>query len=109
MIQRFQRCIGIKLFRIGSYQLEAWCCPTGEVIPAHRHESFSSRIIHILGRMSWTMGAKSKSVSTWHCGWSKPVPAGVDHSAVAHSFSVFLNLERWHSKPTSAAIDFHPA
>jgi hypothetical protein len=55
------------------------------------------------------MGAKSKSVSTWHCGWSKPVPAGVDHSAVAHSFSVFLNLERWHSKPTSAAIDFHPA
>jgi hypothetical protein len=59
--------------------------------------------------MSWTMGDKSKSVSTWQCGWSKPVPAGVNHSAIAHSFSVFLNLERWKTVPTSAAIDFHPA
>jgi len=59
--------------------------------------------------MRWTMGDKSKHVTTWHCGWSKPVPAGVSHSAVADTFSVFLNLERWKSKPTSAAIDFHPA
>ena len=55
------------------------------------------------------MGDKSKSVSTWQCGWSKPVPAGVNHSAVAHTFSVFLNLERWKTVPTSAAVDFNLA
>jgi hypothetical protein len=109
VINRFQRCIGVTLFRFGSWQLEAWCCPAGEVIPPHAHHGFGSRIIHLLGTMHWTMGGKSKVVTTWRCGWSKPVPAGVSHSAVAKSFSVFLNLERWQSKPTSASIDFHPA
>jgi hypothetical protein len=94
------------LFR---WQLEVWFCPAGELIPAHSHSQFDSRIIHILGTMRWMMGGKSKHVTSYHCGWSKPVPAGVQHSAIALSFSVFANLERWSGNPTSAAIDFHPA
>ena len=40
---------------------------------------------------------------------SKPVPAGVQHAAIALSFSAFANLERWSGNPTSAATDFNPA
>ena len=61
----------------------------------------------MLGSMRWKMGDKSKHVTTWHCGWSKPVPAGVSHSAVADTFAVFINFEKWQSNPTSAAIDFN--
>lgn len=109
MITRFQRCTGIRLFRLFRWQLEVWLCPAGEVIPSHSHAQFDSRIIHLFGTMRWIMGGKSKHVTSYHCGWSKPVPAGVKHAAIALSFSVFANLERWTSNPTSAATDFHPA
>jgi hypothetical protein len=33
----------------------------------------------------------------------------VKHSAIALSFSVFANLERWSGNPTSAAVDFNTA
>lgn len=106
MINRFQRCIGIRLFRLAGWQLEVWLCPAGEVIPSHSHSHFSSRIIHLFGATEWTMGSKTKSLGILNIGWCKPVPAGVNHSAVTKTFSIFANLERWATSPTSASVDF---
>jgi len=52
------------------------------------------------------MGSKTKSLGILNIGWCRPVPAGVNHSAVTKTFSIFANLERWATSPTSASVDF---
>lgn len=107
MITRFQRCVGLRLLRIFKWQLEVWFCPPYEPIPNHVHKECDSRIIHIWGTMLWWVPGKCKIVTSRNIGWSKPVPANMLHGAYTYSYSIFANWQRWNTKPTSAAIDFH--
>jgi len=107
VIVRFQRCVGVKLFRLFNWQLEVWCCPKDEKIPMHYHANCDSRIIHLLGKMTWYVPTKSKRIGWSDIGWNRKIPAGSYHGAWVHSkLAVFANLERWKTKPTSAAKDF---
>lgn len=109
MIVRFQRCIGIKLFRLFRWQLEVWFCPKGEVIPLHTHEQCDSRITHWYGNVEWMLGNRRRTLCNRNLGWTRSVPAGHVHGAKCHTFAVFSNLEMWRGKPSSAAVDFQPA
>ena len=73
----------------------------------HYHSECDSRIIHLLGKMTWKVPNKYKLVSWWNVGWNRVIPAGGHHGAVVHSpIAIFANLERWKTKPSSAATDF---
>lgn len=107
MSVRFQNCRGWTLLRAWRWQVELWWCPRGECIPAHTHQQFDGRLVFLGGRMRWLLGHRSRLV-TWRDvlrSWS--VPAGAVHGAeVVGGFGLFLNIERWHGTPTSAAVDF---
>lgn len=110
MITRFQRCLGIRLFRLGRWQAELWLCPRGQVIPPHTHRYFQGRLVFVAGRMEWTLEGRTRDVGWRDVLRSWPVPAGANHGAVVTGwFGVFLNIERWQGRPTSAATDFEPA
>jgi hypothetical protein len=106
VITRFQRCVGIKFFRLWRWQLEVWFCPRGEVIPLHSHQQCDSRITHWWGNVEWMLGDRRRTLGSQNVGWTRHVPAGHVHGAKCHTFSVFSNLEIWTGQPTSAAVDF---
>lgn len=101
---RLNNCRGIRVLRIGRYQLELWWCPAGEAIPWHSHNHCDSRIVHLFGRMLWMMPGKRRVITRF--GWSRNVPIGTPHAAMALRATLFLNFERWYTKPTSAVEDF---
>lgn len=114
MIERKNRCVGLR-FPLGkSHQAELWCCPKGEVIPPHQHRHIHSFIIALWGRQKWTVKETVRSVigpfrrreSTGKLTIAaQSIPAGVRHAATAITFSMFLNLERT-TRGVSAATDF---
>jgi len=107
VITRFQRCVGIKLFRFNTWQLEIWVCPKNEVIPLHYHAHCDSRIIHLFGEVTWRLVNKTKTLKWFNIGWNRVVKSGVYHGATVHTrFGIFANLEHWKTKPTSAGTDF---
>lgn len=107
MISRFQRCIGLRLLRLGRWQVELWWCPRREVIPEHTHLQFDGMLVFLGGRMRWSMAGRERSVGWRDLLRAWRVPAGIPHAArVTGRFGLFLNIEHWSGDPTSAAIDF---
>lgn len=109
MIERHNRCVGVKLFRFGCYQLELWIAPHGEIIEPHSHRHIDSTLVFLCGKILGTIGDKTGTVSHRDAFRRFSIPAGVTHSAIVQSgFCAFLNWERWKtSNVTSAALDFH--
>lgn len=107
MITRFQRSIGIKLFRFGKTQAELWFCPKGEQLPNHKHEKMRSRIMFVGGGMLFTRDDKTITLGIRQTFRTFKVAAGQAHSAVVTGLcGIFLNCETWTEQPTSAAHDF---
>ncbi len=108
MIERHNRCVGIKLFRYRKHQLELWVCPRSEIV-SHSHQNIDSNLIFLWGSIYGTIGERSGFVD-WRDSLRRfPIAAGVKHSATILSrFCLFLNWETWNTpKVTSAATDFH--
>lgn len=107
MIIRFQKIRGIRLFRWGKTQAELWLAPGGETLPMHTHTHCSSRIIYLLGKMTFWFGPHSCDLSMRSFLKNFVIPAGAPHGGqVTGRFVLFINFERWNSTPTSAAHDF---
>lgn len=96
---------GFKLCAFGNAQVELWICFSD--IPPHYHASMDSRIVWLLGSMSGTRANRTKRFGWRDTLRSFKVPAGVYHHATCSPFAVFLNIEKWTTQPTSAAVDFH--
>lgn len=109
MILRHNNCRGIKLFRIGRFQMELWMAPKGERIESHIHKHIDSHILFLWGRMNGVIGSRSGSLGFHDCFRLFHIPAGVTHSATILSrWCIFTNLEVWNkgSSISSAAVDF---
>ena len=102
---KFNGVTGMRLLRIGRYQVELWWCPKGVKIPYHVHNLCDSWIIHLFGKTLWSMMDRCKIVTL--PGWNRVIPAGVPHALQALTFCAFLNVETWTSIPSSASVDFH--
>lgn len=105
MIHRYKRCVGITLFRWRQRQLEVWFCPRCEDIEPHCHPNIDSLIRLLWGTMKGTIGDKRGWVDFWR---PYSIPAGVMHAAEIHSFTIFVNWEKWRNDipVSSAAVDF---
>lgn len=108
MIERHNRCIGIKLFRWRRLLIELWFCPKGEVIRPHTHSQVDVTIVPLYGTMWGAIGDKSGFVRPHDAGRQFKVPRGTIHSAYMFSFCIFAGVERWAGPVTSAALDFQP-
>lgn len=108
MIERHNGCIGLKLFKLGSRQLEIWYAPKDEIVESHSHQHIDSTLVFLWGKIHGRIGDKSGIVSFSDSLRSFSIPAGVRHSATVLSrFCLFLNWEKWKTRNvTSAAIDF---
>lgn len=102
-MRKHNRCRGIRLWKWNSFQIEVWFCPKDEEIEPHIHERIDSKIILLFGYMTGKIAETRGCVKVFQ---SYPVLAGTSHSAVTSTFCIFMNVERWQGKPTSAAEDF---
>jgi len=100
---RHNGCRGFKIWKWGKIQIELWLVPKHEYIEPHVHQTVESMIMLIFGTMVGRIDETAGTVKPFH---RYSVPAGVIHSARAQSFCAFINIERWHGEPTSAADDF---
>lgn len=79
----------------------------GENLPVHAHPNMESRIVFLGGRMLFTRDARTIPLGFTKILRSFVVKAGQAHGAIVTGrFGMFLNLEKWLIKPTSAAHDF---
>lgn len=108
MIERHNRCIGIKLFRWRRLLIEMWFCPKGEVIRPHIHSQVDVKIMPLYGWMLGKIGDRLGIVEPRDAGRCFEVPHGTVHSARMLSFCIFAGVERWAGPMTSAALDFQP-
>lgn len=108
MFIRFQRCVGVMVWRWKRTQVEVWFCPRGELVPPHSHRGFDSLIVHLAGRMVFWAEGRGRVLNWGDVGWSKLIPAGAEHGLIVRGpFGVFVNFETWkHDGPTSAVDDF---
>lgn len=97
-------CKGYRLFRLGHYQVELWVCPCFEYIEPHSHPEIESKVILLYGSLYGVLNGRSGFLR-----WLKfySIASTAVHSGQTGSQGcIFLNLQRWSSKPTSAAINF---
>ncbi len=99
-------CKGYKLMRIANLQLELWICPPRCMIPCHTHPDLDSFIMHIWGRAYFTRKLRVKIMPFFSFFRIYSVPRNIIHGfRNFNNWFIFLNIERWYSKPTSAAIN----
>lgn len=115
MIERFKRCVGLRIPLWKSRQIELWFCPKAEIVPPHFHHTIESFIISLWGRQRWTVGDKTRDVlgpiRRRNSNGSLTLAAyrigcGVRHAVEALSFSIFLNIEQCRGPKVSASRDF---
>lgn len=104
---RHNRCRGFKLFKWGQIQCELWFCPKGEDIAPHVHNHIDSTLIILGGNAVGSIGAKVGLIEWRDMLRRFNIPKGVPHWAIVkRPFFIFLNVEKWDCKITSAAHDF---
>jgi hypothetical protein len=99
-------CIGYRLIRIFKIQLELWICPPHSCIKPHIHPDLDSYVMHIWGRSFVRRKTSMKILPFFSFFRIYKIPRNVVHSSSNfNNWFIFLNIERWYSKPTSAAIN----
>jgi quercetin dioxygenase-like cupin family protein len=95
-ILRVYKCKGLRLLRLGRFQLELWICEKNSEIPNHYHADMDSHIIHVFGSGLAFRGNKSKVLPKFDWFTIFKVPAGVEHGLRNFNNSfIFLNFEVW--------------
>ena len=113
MLHKHDKCRGITLFRWFRLNIELWYCPPNYSIRMHRHAHFDGEVL-LLVASCWVRKYSSKapdtiresdSLFTW---FSVPrnVVHWVDTKGSKWIPTIFINVEKWTVKPTTAADDF---
>jgi hypothetical protein len=104
---RRYNCKGLRLLKLGKFQLELWLCPPWSFIPPHIHTGFDSYIIHIWGRIEAMKEYRNKVLPLFTFFSRFKIAANQTHGFNGrNSWFIFLNLEHWKTIPsTTADID----
>lgn len=114
-LRKFESCRGLSFPSIGKWKIEIWYAPSGYTIREHTHNNEDIKLVLLFGhdvvfhRVRNTKYSSRKIsflAKLWHIGKSFSIRAGDSHWFEVSRFPlVFLNIERWHTKPTSACED----
>jgi hypothetical protein len=117
MVNRYNKCIGITLFRFFRWKIELWITPPNYEIPEHRHPNIDSEIIPLFFGSNVSITRNNKySSRCFTLSWSNGLFRSFSiRSNDYHYFKnpsskyfIFINFEKFRkkSKVTSAAVDF---
>ena len=114
MIERYERCWGLSLPAIGRLKIEFWFCPPRYKIRPHTHKNQDIKLILLFGhnvlfhrRKKFKYLGDAFLAKFKHIGRIFTINAGDEHSFDVSNWPlIFMNIEHWKVKPTSAAHDF---
>ncbi len=114
IIQRFEGCVGIRLFRTRKFNVELWYIPPRFRIKEHYHPNMDIEILYLWGDTTFYRNDnKKKEYLAFNTTWRnmfKLFTIKHYHSHYLCNFSkplIFINFSKWirNSKPQSASID----
>jgi len=129
LINRYEKCVGLTLWRFGQHNVELCNCPSDYEIKPHSHDNEHIELMYIFGRTTfWRHGKDTAKyikhnnpfVATTYESFSPKwyhifrkftvLPKQVHWFKVSNRPLIFVNFARFLDghKPTSASIDFHP-
>ena len=114
---KYERCRGISFRNIGRWKIEFWFCPPNYQIAEHSHPNEDIELLFLFGhnirfhrREQGKLLGESFFARFKHIGTVFTIKAGTYHWFEVSSWPlIFMNIEKWYSKPTSASEDFQLA
>jgi len=114
LVNRYESCVGLSLPAIGRYKIEFWYAPAGYEIRPHTHPNVDIELMFLLGnkvmfyrRPVGRLLPDMFRAMWYHIGRVFSVRAGDEHYFKVSEWPlIFMNIEKWHCEPTSAATDF---
>lgn len=112
-IKRYERCWGLSFPSVGKWKIEIWYAPRGYEIAEHTHPNEDIKLILLFGH-NVVFHRRKKSTFIGESFWARfrdighifTINAGDSHFFTVSNWPlVFMNIERWHTKPTSASED----
>lgn len=127
IINRHERCVGIRLWKSKTRFIQLWYCPRGYKVKPHSHNDQRIELMYLFGKTIFHREAKdvfmkgkplettyvrveSYSPKWYHMFRKFTVSAGQVHWFTVSSFPlVFINFATFidGKRPVSAATDFH--
>lgn len=120
IINRHERCMGIRLWKSKTRFIQLWYCPRGYEVKPHSHNDQHIELMYLFGKTTFfreqkqyvLVGRKGESYSPkWYHMFRKfTVIAGQVHWFTVSSLPlVFINFATFidGKHPISAATDFH--
>lgn len=112
-IHRYERCFILTFLTFGKWQLELVYAPKNYRIREHSHDQQSIKLIPIFchnirfwRRKRNDVLSTSFQATFRHIGRVFTINAGDYHYFECSNWPlVFINVEKWNTKPTSAAVD----
>ena len=112
-VYRHGPCWAVKLLEFGRYNIEIVYAPPHYQIEEHSHPSQIIKLCFLFGRATFFRRSNISGLATadvcWPSNMFRTFTIAWYHShwfAVSKWPLVFINLEIWRTKPTSAAEDF---
>lgn len=113
MFKQFESCFGLSFPAIGKWKIELWYAPSGYSIREHTHNQEDIKLIFLFGhnvkfhRRKWGAYLGDSFMAKFkHIGKVFTINAGDAHYFEVSDWPlIFMNIEKWKSKPTSASQD----
>lgn len=115
MIHRYEKCIGIPLFKSGRFYVEIWFCPRGYKIKEHSHPNETIELMYLFGKTTFFRREKTNQPEQsftpkwYHMFRTFSVPYGWFHRFEVSSMPlIFVNFSKFFLgyEPVSASVDF---
>ena len=111
-LHRYERCLILSFPSIGKYKIEILYLPSGYQIAPHTHDQQDIKLVVLFAHnVRFFRQRPTEGLITFLAQWRHIFKVFTIRANDIHFFTVskfpliFLNFERWHSKPSSAAIN----
>jgi len=117
LIERYQSCVGLSLPAFGKWKIELWLALPGYKIKPHSHDNVNIKLTFLFGHNVMFHRIKKNAelcmsfmAQLRHIGKTFTINAGDIHWFEVSRFPlIFINVEKWFIKPSSASIDLQLA
>lgn len=113
LFHKYESCYIISLPAFGNYKIEFVFAPPGYSIQEHTHNNQDIKLVFLFGN-NIRFHRRKRGEFLWESFFAKFRDVGhifTINSGDEHNFEVsnwplvFMNIEKWHTTPTSASVD----
>jgi len=109
MVIRYEKCVGIRLWKIGRHTAELWAIPPNYAITPHRHDDEDIHLVYVHGKSIFSKieNNQIRNGRPNKCGQMFHIPSGTLHwFQTTTTWLVFINIAKWSKEPTSTNENF---